>query len=194
MGSLQPQPTGYPVYPPPDLHVMEPHFNPPPPPYLGPPQGVLPTNNQLQQSSAGFQPPQQARGFQAPSLHPQPSTYYHSSEQQAKKTTSPVKQNPNSASSNQIHTHITKNRPLSRSASPPQSNRRRRFPSPCSLLPTPMSCWLLPTPMPGKLLLTPIPGRLHTAPIHAIEVCGGSCFHRLSTPVTQPMPLPDVYN
>jgi len=101
MGSFQPQPTGYPVYPPPEHHMMEPHFNPPPPPpYPGPPQGVLPTNNQLQQSSAGFQ---------APSLHPQPSTYYPSSEQQAKKTTSPVKKNPNSASSNQVHSHIYSN-------------------------------------------------------------------------------------
>jgi len=110
MGSFQPQPTGYSIYPPPEHHIMEPHLNPPPPPpYLGPPQGVLPTNNQLQQSSAGFQPPQQAGGFQAPSWQPQPAAYYPSSEQQAKKTTSPVKQNPNSASSNLNHLQIHSN-------------------------------------------------------------------------------------
>merc|ERR1719357_300886 len=101
MGNHQPQPTGYPVYPPPEHHMMESHFNPPPPPpYLGPPQGVLPTNNQLQQSSAGFQPPQQPGSFQAPSLQPQPAGVYPSSEQPKKTTSSPVKQNSNSATSN----------------------------------------------------------------------------------------------
>jgi len=137
MGSFQPQPTGYSVYPPPEHHMMERHFNPPPPPpYLGPPQGVLPTNNQLQQSSAGFQPPQQARGFQAPSLHPQPSTYYHSSEQQAKKTTSPVKQNLNSASSNLNHLQIHSNQePSSIKERESSTVKRKEKASPAMLAP-----------------------------------------------------------